>query len=246
MISQTTGSAQSFNHFLNSEHTLTPIDFQRPTLRFDGRVHGCIVDLDFSNHLFFNPYDGTITPYHALSTTDKYIYKSVDSLIAANRPEMLSAYRKKKKPIFLENNKSCSSLDSVTVRNNLTALFSQYPIEPIHQDKDGYLYTDTYMYCISDFFKQLQSIYDHHLITTWHDDFLPPTNKEYPFEDPEAITGQCAKMTCGMTATVISDCGAKDITVEFKDGTIVEHTTRRKFKNKTVLNPNLSFARKKL
>ena len=63
--------------------------------KFSGRAHGCIVDLDFNNHLFLNPFDGTITPYYALSTEDKIIYKSVESLIANKRPEMLEEYRKK-------------------------------------------------------------------------------------------------------------------------------------------------------
>ena len=46
-------------------------------------------------------------------------------------------------------------------------------------------------------------------------------------------------MTCGMKATVIEDYGAKNISVQFEDGTVVKGITRRKFKNRTVINPNV-------
>ena len=43
--------------------------------KFSGKVHGCIVDIDFFNHIYLNPFDGTITPYSALSMDMKYAYK---------------------------------------------------------------------------------------------------------------------------------------------------------------------------
>lgn len=69
------------------------------------------------------------------------------------------------------------------------------------------------------------------------------SEKEYRFKDPEAITGQFAQMKCGMVATVISDNGARDICVEFEDGTVVEHTTRLRFRNRTISNPDLEDAK---
>lgn len=68
---------------------------------------------------------------------------------------------------------------------------------------------------------------------------MPASDKVYRFNDPEAITGQFAQMKCGMVATVVSDDGARDICVKFEDGTVVEHTTRLRFKNRTIPNPNL-------
>lgn len=35
------------------------------------RVHGCIVDIDYFNHIYVNPFDGTITPYYADSIFKK-------------------------------------------------------------------------------------------------------------------------------------------------------------------------------
>ena len=31
----------------------------------DGSIHGCIVDIDYYNHIYINPVDGKITPYFA-------------------------------------------------------------------------------------------------------------------------------------------------------------------------------------
>lgn len=208
--------------------------------KFSGRAHGCIVDLDFNNHLFLNPFDGTITPYYALSTEDKIIYKSVESLIANKRPEMLEEYRKK---LNLLENKRYIELTCMIAQNSLTAQIPRYRIEPVENGKESYICTDTYMYYLSDFFKRIQPIYDHHVVTVWHDEFLPMSEKEYRFRDPEAITGQFAQMKCGMVATVISDNGARDICVEFEDGTVVEHTTRLRFRNRTISNPDLENAK---
>lgn len=46
-----------------------------------GTVHGCIVDIDFLNHIYVNPMDGTITPYFAWSIIDKYEYKDIATLL---------------------------------------------------------------------------------------------------------------------------------------------------------------------
>ena len=208
--------------------------------KFDGRVHGCIVDLDFYNHLFLNPFDGTITPYYALSMEDKFIYKSVDSLIAAKRPEMLEEYRKATESILLKNNCYNARPNRLIEKNVLTEQLFDYRLEAVAPDKEAYFCTDTDMYYLSDFFKRIQPVYDNHVVTVWHDELLPASDKEYHFEDSESIMGQSTQMKCGMIATVISDHGFKDITVRFEDGTVVEHITRRKFRNKTVQNPNFS------
>lgn len=35
------------------------------SLGLSGRIHGCIIDLDFSNHIMINPVDGTVTVYNS-------------------------------------------------------------------------------------------------------------------------------------------------------------------------------------
>lgn len=221
---------QCFNRLLGKNTSSFDEWFEAKKPSFNGRVHGCIVDLDFYNHLFLNPFDGTLTPYHALSTEDKFIYRNIEALIAAERPEMLAGYKRKKLNI---------SSSQITVKNSLIEQLPNYAIEKVQANENGYLCTDTYMYRLSGIFKLLQPIYDSHVITVWYDEILPPCKKNYDVEKSDAIIGQCAQMTCGMKAEVIADNGAKDITVRFEDGTIVEHTTRRRFKCKSVQNPNL-------
>ena len=135
------------------ENSLTENNSFGPQLyktKFSGRVHGCIVDLDFNNHLFLNPFDGTITPYYALSTEDKIIYKSVERLIANKRPEMLEEYRKK---LNLLENKRYIELTCMIAQNSLTEQIPQYRIEPVENGKEAYICTDTYMYYLSDFLR---------------------------------------------------------------------------------------------
>ena len=60
----------------------------------DGYIHGCIVDIDFYNHIYLNPLDGSITPYFATSMTDKYVYDNVLSLLYEQRPQLYENYQK--------------------------------------------------------------------------------------------------------------------------------------------------------
>ena len=39
----------------------------------DGIIHGCIIDIDFFNHVYVNPLDLKVTPYFAYAIDDKYI-----------------------------------------------------------------------------------------------------------------------------------------------------------------------------
>lgn len=47
-----------------------------------GTRHGCIVDINYFNHIYLNPFDGTITPYFAWNTTRGELYNSVKSLLS--------------------------------------------------------------------------------------------------------------------------------------------------------------------
>lgn len=46
-----------------------------------GTVHGCIVDIDWFNHVYLNPFDGKVTPYFAMNTTDKLVFNDMESLL---------------------------------------------------------------------------------------------------------------------------------------------------------------------
>lgn len=59
-----------------------------------GTIHGCIVDIDYLNHIYVNPVDGTVTPYFACSIVDKYAYPNVKALLLAQRKDLYDNYMK--------------------------------------------------------------------------------------------------------------------------------------------------------
>lgn len=56
-----------------------------------GDIHGCIIDIDFYNHVYINPVDGSITGYWASDMINKKVYASVPLLLKDECPRL---YRK--------------------------------------------------------------------------------------------------------------------------------------------------------
>jgi 5''-nucleotidase/2'',3''-cyclic phosphodiesterase and related esterases len=52
----------------------------------EGKIHGCIIDIDHFNHLYVNPIDQKVTPYFALNMVEKRVYPNLLSLIKARLP----------------------------------------------------------------------------------------------------------------------------------------------------------------
>lgn len=59
-----------------------------------GRIHGCIVDIDFFNHIYVNPDDLTITGYWARDMVYKMVYRDVPSLLKVECPALYGNYLK--------------------------------------------------------------------------------------------------------------------------------------------------------
>ena len=59
-----------------------------------GTIHGCIIDIDWYNHIFVNPVDLTITGYWALNMIDKIVYPDVAALLEAKCPVIYDNYLK--------------------------------------------------------------------------------------------------------------------------------------------------------
>lgn len=59
-----------------------------------GSVHGCIVDIDFYNHIYVNPLDGEITGYWASDIVNKKIYPTILALLEAECPQLFGNYEK--------------------------------------------------------------------------------------------------------------------------------------------------------
>lgn len=58
----------------------------------DGTIHGCIVDIDWYNHVYVNPVDMKITGYWASNIINKKIYPNVPALLKKECPAMYAKY----------------------------------------------------------------------------------------------------------------------------------------------------------
>ena len=220
------------------EHHIESLDFdfwsqyKGNAYKFSGKVHGCIVDIDFFNHIYLNPFDGTITPYSALSMYMKYVYNNIPSLIATERPEMLPAFDR---AIEENTDKESTALVLADSKEKRTL-----PVLEKHEiDAYNELVTDTSIYGISNRMKALQEIYDHGLIVVWYDNILPHYELEEESNQSQSLNiGETKLMDCGMVSTVLSDNGYKSITIQFEDGTVVKNCRRDKFREGKIKKPS--------
>lgn len=113
-----------------------------------GTIHGCIVDIDFYNHLYLNPLDGTITPYFAESMVWKDVYSNVASLLCYKVPELYKNYLK------LIESKADTSMALVTTDQKL--------------DKNTVFVPETDMYRVSRIIKGLQFTTNFNVIRLWN------------------------------------------------------------------------------
>jgi len=127
-----------------------------------GSIHGCIVDIDWFNHIYLNPFDGKVTPYFALNTTDKLVFKNVESLLSSspfppqlsNGESMLARYlstpsREKKLPILSR------------------ASSKEWELAVVPQ-----VVLDRSMYEPSRIMRSIQYIFDQNVLRIWNDAVL--------------------------------------------------------------------------
>lgn len=60
----------------------------------DGTIHGCIIDIDFYNHIYVNPIDSTMTGYWAPDIINKVVYPSIPALLEKRCPRIFNQYVK--------------------------------------------------------------------------------------------------------------------------------------------------------
>ena len=124
-----------------------------------GTVHGCIVDIDYFNHIYLNPFDGKITAYYADDTSSRLAYKDLPSLLESQIPKLNNRFKSAK-------------------NNGEIPLLSQYSV--IYKEKPENmtlvvvpkLVLGTEMYKPSRIMKSIQYIFDNNVIRIWNDDIL--------------------------------------------------------------------------
>lgn len=145
-----------------------------------GTIHGSIVDIDYYNHIFVNPLDGTITPYYAENIKNKMPFNSVGSLLAGTP--------------YLENNRIKARFNKRLSEGKLKLLDevqNSNESDKAIQPKDLHFVTDTRMYGLSNVVKTNEFLIDNGVIRGWNDQVLSAFDNEKPVNKATRIgTGE--------------------------------------------------------
>ena len=143
----------AINDLLNGYNTALK-NISREIKRFggSGKVHGCIVDIDYFNHVYLDINEGKIYPYYARSVVSKQFYQNVSSLLKDKCPELSENYQR------LSSNDR--RLDLYSKENSL--LFQE----------DSIFVSDTLMYSPSRTMKFLQYATEMNVIRVWNEGYL--------------------------------------------------------------------------
>ncbi len=121
----------------------------------NGKIHGCIVDIDFYNHIYVN-YDGKLTPYYAMDKSERLIYPNIVSLLEERIPELLSNYEQ------------MSNRNVISVINSVDYLMDESRISEVDYISDRPEYnSDNIIYEQSGKARTLQYIFDKNVIRIW-------------------------------------------------------------------------------
>ncbi|AGN26274.1 metallophosphoesterase [Candidatus Methanomassiliicoccus intestinalis] len=128
----------------------------------NGNIHGCIIDIDFFNHIYVNPFDGKITPYFASNTLIKYTYKNIPILLknSPQPPKLPNGT-----PLLLQYKKASRS-------GLLPILTAQEHDENTALTTVSELVLDKTMYEPSRVMRSVQYIFDQNVVRVWKDEIL--------------------------------------------------------------------------
>lgn len=128
-----------------------------------GTIHGCIVDIDWFNHIYLDPYNGEIAPYFAMDTVNKVFYKNVRNLLKDSvvQPYLADGTLMLEKFDEAAGNKSLPILSKKDF-NRSDARLNNIPE----------IVLDTRMYNPSRIMRSFQYIFDQNIIRLWKDEIL--------------------------------------------------------------------------
>lgn len=132
-----------------------------------GAVHGCIVDIDWFNHIYLNPFDGKVTPYFAMDMTGKLVFNNMESLLETSPfpPQLTGGV-------------------SMLTRYSSLAKEERLPILSRNANKKWDLATvpqvvlDRSMYEPSRVMRSIQYIFDQNVLRVWNDAVLSIEDKD--------------------------------------------------------------------
>lgn len=142
-------------------HALSMISQEVKTFGGDGTIHGCIVDIDFYNHLFVNPNDGKITSYFARDKGNPQFYGSLMELLKSSPmpPKLEDGTHLYSRYIRLAQEKKLPILSEIS---NEKKLF------PVVSDKN----IAKKMYSMSGDARSIQYLIDKNVVRRWEGDIL--------------------------------------------------------------------------
>lgn len=132
-------------------------------LGFDGHIHGCIVDVDFFNHILVDPIDGKIHFYNSPSFGEINRYSSFKDLLLNNGNSINIRYE---------------LIDEISKLNNVESL-------SLPQGKGVSIIVENFhvgrknsVYAFSERINQLQRLFNSNILRLWSDDcYLLEANK---------------------------------------------------------------------
>lgn len=136
-----------------------------------GNVHGCIVDVDFLNHIFLNPLDGKVVPYYATSTEKRMVFPNIQSMLRLMDKTILSLLMPRnyeKKYIELSNKGKLPALAGTLEMNE----FADGGMAKIVYDKR--MYTSSRLMC------SMHYVFEGNVVRLWRDDLLGAEDMTLP------------------------------------------------------------------
>ncbi len=204
-------------------------------LGYSGRIHGCIVDVDFYNHIMINPLDGQVTYYYSPVYGLVSAYESFHELLHGIDDYGVERRIEQKNnaiALYEQRIKDGEELYIAKTNNELTTHVKQMVKIDVNNS----------IYALSKRLNQLQRLFASNILRDWNDDFaqevVNDVSKYFKKNKVTSILGEKAEMKCGMECVVIEDNGYQDITVKFEDGTTVD-TTRERFRERRVQNSSV-------
>ena len=139
-----------------------------------GAIHGCIVDIDWFNHVYLNPFDGKVTPYFALDMTNKLIFEDMKSMFESSPvpPQLVDG-----SSMIVRYSKLAKEMKLPILSRNSNQKWERITIPQIVLDRS--------MYDPSRVMRSVQYIFDQNVLRVWNDAILVIEDNN----EPKALIG---------------------------------------------------------
>lgn len=146
--------------YKNHWYIISKISQEVKCIGGSGKKHGCIIDIDAYHHIYYNPFDGIITPYFALNTTSKITYSNLTQLIKETPYKQIRSY---------QNSKTIEELYEQAISENKIPFLMKGMALNVGPAK---FVSYTGIYPISEYFLKLQYFFENKIIRIWDDRIL--------------------------------------------------------------------------